>query len=66
MTSLRTARQTLIICRKELKDSLRAGLDTTVKLRSSSASLIKNGQVHAFRPGASGIRVEYDFHFRIA
>lgn len=49
-----------------LKESLREGLGTNVRLRSSAKSLIKNGQVQAFRPGAGGIRVEHDFHFQIA
>jgi hypothetical protein len=50
----------------DLKASLREGLGASVRLRGRSTSLIRNGQVQAFRPGAGGIRVEYDYHFQIA
>jgi hypothetical protein len=51
---------------KDLRDGLKSGLDTRVRLVDRRSSKILNGQLHAFRPGVSGTQIEHDFHFRIA
>ncbi len=50
----------------QVQGSLRRGLSTRVRLKGKSSSRIVNGQVHAFRPGTSGARFEYDFHFQVS
>jgi hypothetical protein len=50
---------------QRLLQSLSAGTGGTVKLADSGTSRILNGQLQAFRPGATGTQVEYDYHFRV-
>jgi DNA methylase len=49
-----------------LKASLKAGLSTRVRLVDRWSSSIVGGQVQSFRPGAEGIKMEHDFHFRLS
>lgn len=48
-----------------LLSSMREGFGGRVKLLDSWSSTIVGGQVHSFRPGAEGSKVEHDFHFRL-
>jgi hypothetical protein len=58
----RTSRES---ARAGLLGSLRDGLDRPVRLLDEWSSSIVDGQVHAFRPGAEGTKVEHDFHLRV-
>lgn len=49
-----------------LTSTLSRGLGTRVRLLDSSVSAIEGGQLHSFRPGASGSAHEFDFRFATA
>ena len=48
-----------------LRRSIKDGAQASVRLIDRHTSRITNGQLKAFRPGAGGIQVEHDFHFRV-
>ncbi|MBV8756790.1 MAG: DNA methylase [Deltaproteobacteria bacterium] len=49
--------------RTKLTQSLRGALKRRVRLADEWSSTIVGGQLHSFRPGAAGTKVEHDFHF---
>ena len=49
--------------RDGLASSLRLGTSRRVRLVDEWSSTIVGGQLHSFRPGAVGTKVEHDFHF---
>lgn len=50
---------------RQLLSSLALGLRRRVVLVDHRSSTIVGGQLHSFRPGAEGTKVEHDFHFRL-
>jgi hypothetical protein len=50
----------------KLTASLKAGLrHRRIQLVERQSSAIVGGQLHSFRPGANGIKVEYDYHYEV-
>ncbi len=50
-------------CQADLAESLEEGLSTSLALFESRESRITGNQTRAFRPGAKGCQVEFDYHF---
>jgi hypothetical protein len=51
--------------RDGLADTLSSGLGRRIDLVEQRTTKIRQGQLRAFRPGASGTGVEHDFHFAL-
>jgi hypothetical protein len=52
--------------RSELERSLAEGLGAKLRLVESGESRIEGKQLRAFRPGAEGCQVEFDYHFALS
>jgi hypothetical protein len=51
--------------RDRLTETLATGLGRPIELVEQRTTTIRQGQLRAFRPGASGTGVEHDFHFAV-